>query len=83
MLFYCFIDRPRRVRLLFYSVTANLHINIHRPVHESIVICMQEVYGLIMREGFYIVHRNVFRMGMNRATLFYEEHRCELKFKST
>lgn len=37
----------------------------------------------MMREGFYIVHRSVFRMGMNRATLFYEEHQCELQFNST
>lgn len=57
--------------------TLGLTLALFKPDLYARQYAAKEVYGLIMREGFYIVHRNVFRMGMNRATLLYEEHRSK------
>ena len=44
---------------------------------QSLLECVQDVRELIVREGFYIVHREVIRMGLSRARLFYQEYQCE------
>ena len=38
---------------------------------------VQEVKGLIEKKGFYIVHRDTFRLGITRATQLYQEHKCK------
>ena len=44
---------------------------------QSLLECVQDVRELIVREGFYIVHREVIRMGLSKARLFYQEYQCE------
>ena len=32
---------------------------------------------MIEKEGFYVVHRAMFRFGITRATQLYQEHKCK------